>query len=74
MARGSAPYTLAGLAFVFIILIIALPIAKAYLGPLSFGSGNTLGFSDLTGKDYAKPCPEGYFCQQEKCTSIFPRV
>jgi hypothetical protein len=71
MARGSAPYSLMGLAVVFVFLIVALPIAKAYLSPYT---GSTLGFSDLTCKDYAKPCPEGYFCQQEKCTQIFPRV
>jgi hypothetical protein len=73
MARGSgsAPYSLVGLVLVFLVLIVALPVAKAYLAPYT---GGTLGFSDLTCKDYAKPCPEGYFCQQEKCTAIFPRM
>lgn len=69
MARRVVPYSLMGLAAVFILLIVALPLAKNFLSPYTVGAG----FSDLTCKDYAKPCPEGYFCQQEKCTPIFPK-
>ena len=72
MARSTPPYTLMGLAAVFLLLLVALPIAKSFTE--TYTGGFSSGSSTLTCKDYAKPCPEGYFCQQEKCTSIFPRV
>ena len=74
MARGVAQYSLVGLAFVFVLLIALLPLTKSMLGSYSPSSSGLAGFMDMSCKDYAKPCPEGYFCQQEKCTSIYPRV
>ena len=70
MARAVAPYSLFGLAVVFVLLIVALPLAKSYLDPYTAAGG---AFGDMSCKAYAKPCPEGYFCQQESCTPIFPK-
>jgi hypothetical protein len=70
MARKVAPYSLLGLALVFIVFIVALPLAKTYLSPYTLSGG---AFGDLSCKAYAKPCPEGFFCQQETCTPIFPK-
>jgi hypothetical protein len=68
MARNSTPpYSLIVLGIVFVALLISLPIAKAYLSPY------TSGFTDMSCKAYEKACPEGYFCQETKCTSIFPK-
>ena len=69
MARNT-PYTIYGLAVLFVVLIIALPVAKTFLSPYSSASG----FSNMACKNYEKPCDEGYFCQEQKCTPIFPRL
>lgn len=73
MARKVAPYSLFGLAVVFVVLIVALPLAKSYLGSYAPSAMSGGAFGDMSCKAYAKPCPEGYFCQQESCTPIFPK-
>jgi hypothetical protein len=74
MARGVAQYSLLGLAVVFVLLIALLPLTQKILGRYAPSRSGLAGFMDMSCKDYATPCPEGYFCQQEKCTSIYPRV
>jgi hypothetical protein len=71
MARSIVPYTLVGLAVLFMVLLIALPLTKDIV---NFYIGSSAGFQNLTCAPYSKPCPEGYFCQQEKCTQIYPRA
>lgn len=72
MARRS--YGLVGLAIIFGLLIILLPISKSLLSSYS----PSLTVSSFTGggscKAYSKPCSEGYFCQSETCVPIFPKL
>ncbi len=85
MARGTIGLGLTGLFVVFLVVLIVLPYISRMFPTLSgFQSmGETEqemeaeegeeGFEDMSCTPGLKPCPEGYFCEQNTCVPILPR-
>jgi hypothetical protein len=85
MARGTIGLGLTGLFVVFLVVLIVLPYISRMFPTLSgFQSmGETEqemeaeegeeGFQDMSCTPGLKPCPEGYFCEQNTCVPILPR-
>jgi len=65
MARH-AGIGLVGLFMVFFGVLLFVPYVKKFFP-------NVSGFNDMSCKEGAKPCPEGYFCAQTTCVPISPR-
>jgi hypothetical protein len=65
MARN-AGLGLVGLFMVFFAVLLVVPYVKSFFPSVS-------GFNDMTCKEGAKPCPEGYFCERTTCVPILPR-
>jgi hypothetical protein len=86
MARGTIGLGLTGLFVVFLVVLIVLPYISRMFPTLSgFQSmgeteqemeaeeGEEEGFQDMSCTPGLKPCPEGYFCEQNTCVPILPR-
>ena len=89
MARGAVGLGLTGLFVVFLVILIVLPYVSRMFPQLSgFEDKNAEeeeegfegeemeeeeGFEDMSCKPGLKPCPEGYFCEQDTCVAILPR-
>jgi hypothetical protein len=85
MARGAVGLSLTGLFVVFLVTLIVLPyISRIFPTVSGFEAmGETEqemeaeegeeGFEDMSCKPGLKPCPEGYFCEQNTCVAILPR-
>ncbi len=88
MARGAIGLGLTGLFVVFLVVLIVLPYISRMFPQLSGfadkgenetemeaeeGEEPTEGFEDMSCKPGLKPCPEGYFCEQNTCVAILPR-
>jgi len=89
MARGAVGLGLTGLFVVFLVVLIVLPYISRMFPQLSgfedkkaeekkegFDSeemDEEEGFEDMSCKPGLKPCPEGYFCEQNTCVAILPR-
>ena len=67
MARHAVALGLTGLLVVFAVLLVVLPYVQKW-----FLNKSVMGFEDLTCEEGAKPCPEGYFCEQKTCVQILP--
>ena len=69
MARTTVGLSLLGLATFFLVVIFLMP----YLFPYR----HLNGFEDLgmgmQCQEGRRPCPEGYFCQQNTCVPILPK-
>jgi hypothetical protein len=70
MARNTVGLGLVGLFVVFLAVLYFIPMLKRFFPTVS-------GFqdipTDLTCQPGLKPCPEGYFCEQNTCVPILPR-
>lgn len=85
MARGAVGLGLAGLFVVFLVTLIVLPYVSRMFPQISGfqAEGETEtemeaeegeeGFEDMSCRPGLKPCPEGYFCEQNTCVPILPR-
>lgn len=88
MARGAVGLGLTGLFVVFLVILIVLPYVSRMFPQISGfadegenetemeaeeGAEETEGFEDMSCKPGLKPCPEGYFCEQDTCVAILPR-
>jgi hypothetical protein len=85
MARGAVGLGLTGLFVVFLVILIVLPYVSRMFPQISGfadeGENETEmeaeegeeGFEDMSCKPGLKPCPEGYFCEQDTCVAILPR-
>jgi hypothetical protein len=66
MARRVVAYGIVTLFVVFLGILFVLPYVKHFFPTVS-------GFSNMSCKEGAQPCPEGYFCEQTMCVPILPR-
>ena len=88
MARGAVGLGLTGLFVVFLVILIVLPYVSRMFPQISGfadegedetemeaeeGEEGEEGFEDMSCKPGLKPCPEGYFCEQDTCVAILPR-
>ena len=86
MARGAIGLGLTGLFVVFLVTLIVLPyISRIFPTVSGFAAegedetemeaeeGEQEGFQDMSCRPGLKPCPEGYFCEQNTCVAILPR-
>ena len=81
MARGAVGLGLTGLFVVFLVTLIVLPYISRLFPQLSGFASEIIeeeeehseGFEDMSCKPGLKPCPEGYFCEQNTCVAILPR-
>jgi hypothetical protein len=66
MARRVVAYGIVTLFVVFLGILLVLPYVKRMFPTVS-------GFSNMSCKEGAQPCPEGFFCEQTMCVPILPR-
>ena len=66
MARRAFAATIMGAFLIFVTVLLVLPLVKRMVPEVS-------GFSDMSCTPGLKPCPEGYFCEQNTCVPILPQ-
>jgi hypothetical protein len=66
MARRAFAATIMGAFLIFVTVLLVLPLVKRLAPEVS-------GFADMSCTPGLKPCPEGYFCEQNTCVPILPK-
>jgi hypothetical protein len=66
MASRAFGATITGAFVIFMVVLLVLPFIRRMVPEVS-------GFADMSCTPGLKPCPEGYFCEQNTCVPILPQ-